>query len=437
MSKNNLTKFLKKYYEVIFFLILSIEQQERYALTMIKRDLYINRIRPFFNRDIVKVLTGVRRCGKSVLLELIKEELIDLGIKQANFMSVNFESKAHSFVNSVDETYSAIKNFSSSVDGKIYLFFDEIQELDGWETMINSCMIDFDVDIYLTGSNAKMLSGELSTYLAGRYVEFKIYPFSFQEVLSISKMNFKEIDIRSLFQIYLKRGGMPFLYQFEMDDNNARQYLSDLFDSIILKDITQRNKIRDIELLKRIIQYFILNIGNTFSSANIVKYLKSEKRSLSTETIYNYIEYCKSACLLHLVSREDVIGKRILQFHEKIFMVDHGIREAIYSSNLRDINQVLENVIYMELLRRGNQVFIGKNNENEIDFIAIQGSSKIYVQVIYLLASAETIEREFSVLESVPDNFPKYVVSMDEIDMSRNGIIHMNIRDFLLNDRGY
>ena len=292
-------------------------------------------------------------------------------------------------------------------------------------------MIDFDVDIYITGSNAKLLSGELATYIGGRYVEFKIYPFSFKEVLDI----IPDTDIHEAFQTYLTRGGMPFLYQFPIDEQGAMQYLNDIYDSIILKDIATRNKIRDIELMKRIIQFFIANIGNTFSASNITKYLKSELRSVSTETIYNYIEYCKSACLLHLVSREDVIGKKLLQFQEKIYIADHGIREALYGSNLKDINQTLENIVYMELLRRDYKITVGKNNNNEIDFIATRGNEKIYVQVSYLLASDETIEREFSVLENIPDNYPKYVVSMDEINRGRNGIPNVNIKDFLLMDK--
>jgi predicted AAA+ superfamily ATPase len=368
------------------------------------------------------------------MLDLIKEELNESGTDSRHYLSINFESKSLDYINSIDKTYSVIKEFSLNARNKIYLFFDEIQELPGWEKLVNSCMIDFDADIYITGSNAKMLSSELTTYLGGRYVEIKIYPFSFHEVMNIESKKYDNLNIASIFQTYLIYGGMPFLYQLSMDYKSTMQFLNDIYDSIILKDIAKRNKIRDIELLKRIIQFFIYNIGNPFSSTNIVKYLKNEKRSVSTETIYNYIEYCKNACLLHLVQREDVIGKKILKFHEKIYICDHGIREAIYGNNTRDIQQTLENIVYMELLRRDYQVFIGKNNVNEIDFIAKNGSNIVYVQVTYILASDETIKREFSVLERVPDNYPKYVVSMDEIDRSRNGIKHMNIKDFLLSD---
>ena len=397
-------------------------------MEMILREKYMSKIRPFINQPIIKVLTGIRRSGKSVMLELIQNELIKQGMDKKYFMSINLESKKNQFENTVDGIYAHVKRFVEKSNQKVYLFFDEIQEIEDWETLINAVMIDFDTDIYITGSNAKLLSGELATYLAGRYIEIKIYPFSYIEILDL----FPTKNKQEIFQIYLVRGGMPFLYQFPIDDRSAMQYLNDIYDSIILKDIATRNKVRDIELLKRMIQFFIANIGNTFSASNISKYLKSELRSVSTETIYNYIEYCKTACFLHLVQREDLLGKKILQFQEKIYIADHGIREAVYGNNMRDINQTLENIVYMELLSRGYDVRIGKNLNNEVDFVAEEGNSRIYVQVSYLLASDETMEREFSVLESIPDNYPKYVVTMDEIDRGRNGIKHMNIRDFLL-----
>ena len=244
---------------------------------MIKRNLYMQRIRPFMGKNIVKVLTGIRRCGKSVMLQLIQDEMIENGVPKEQIFSINFETRSVDYVRNADATYQVIKKFSQEHPGKIYLFLDEIQELEGWETMINSCMIDFDADIYITGSNAKMLSGELATYLGGRYVEFKIYPFSFSEVMEI----WKDKSPQEVFQTYLVRGGMPFLYQFPIDEAGSKQYLDDIYSSIILKDIAQRNHIRDMEQLKRILLYFAANIGNTFSAANIVKYLKNEKRSMS------------------------------------------------------------------------------------------------------------------------------------------------------------
>lgn len=397
---------------------------------MIKRESYMKQIRPFIGQNIVKVLTGIRRCGKSVMLKLIQEELLSQGISDTDFLSINFESKATEHIHSTDSTYTYIKNFSKDKNRKIYLFFDEIQELAGWETLVNSCMIDFDCDIYITGSNAKLLSGELATYLAGRYVKINVYPFSFQEVMAI----LPDTSETEAFQTYLRWGGMPFLYQFPMNDNSKIQYLSDIYDSIILKDIVTRNNIRDVKQFQRILLYFISNIGNTFSSSTIIKYLKSENRKISSETIYNYIEYCRSACLLHLVSRQDIVGKKILQFQEKIYLTDHGIREAIYGNNTRDIGQILENIVYIELLRRGYKVTVGKNENLEVDFVAQTNGQKIYYQVAYLLASEETIEREFGALRRIDDNYPKYVLSLDEFDMSRDGYIHLNLRKFLLQE---
>lgn len=397
---------------------------------MIKREEYLKRIRPFMHKEIVKVLTGIRRCGKSVMLELIKEDMVLQGIDKENFLSINFETRAVSYVKSVEETYEVVGKFAGSRIGKVYLFLDEIQELSGWEKLINSIMIDFDVDIYITGSNAKMLSGELVTYLGGRYVEFKIYPFSFAEVLQMLPDR-SEVEV---FQTYLIKGGMPFLYQFPFDEQSARQYLGDIYDSIVLKDIMQRNNIRDVEQFGRVLLYFIAGIGNIFSATSMMKYMKSENRSMSLETLYNYIEYCQAACLIHMVSREDIMGKKLLKFQEKCYITDHGIREAIYGNNMRDIQQVLENIVYMELVRRGYEVYIGKVEQQEVDFVARTGADKCYVQVTYLLASEETVEGEFSVLEKIPDNYPKYVVSMDEIERGRNGIKHMNIRRFLLLD---
>lgn len=395
---------------------------------MIKRETYISKIRPFIDKEIVKVLTGIRRCGKSVMLRLICDELVENGRNIENMLFINFESRAMDHVKSVEAAYGYIKDFSESKAGRIYLFLDEVQELGGWEQLVNSCMIDFDCDIYITGSNAKMLSGELATYLGGRYVEIKVYPFSFAEVCDMCP----DTPRGELFRTYVRQGGMPFLYQINADEDSARMYLNDIYDSIMLKDIAARNKIRDIEQFRRVLLYFISNIGNTFSASSITKYMKSENRNIAPETLYNFIDYCKSACLLDLLPRQDLVGKNILKFNEKIYLTDHGIREAIYGNNMRDINQVLENIVYTELVRRGFNVFVGKNGTKEIDFVAEKSGRKEYYQVSYLLASKETEEREFGAFEGINDNYPKYVLSMDAFDLGRNGYIHLNIVDFLL-----
>ena len=400
---------------------------------MIPRELYMQKIRPFMNTEVVKVLTGIRRCGKSVMMELIQEELRKSGVAESRILSLNLESKADPRVRDIQTVLDAVRQHADCQDNeKVYLFFDEIQELAGWETLVNSLLIDIDADIYITGSNATLLSGELATYLAGRYIEIKMYPFSFAEVRSLLKKRGSELTKTETFNLYLQRGGFPFLYNYSFSDSDAQQYISDIFDSIILKDISQRHRIRDIAQLRQLVLFFIANIGNTFSAGSLVKYLKNQHRKLSTETMYNYIEYCRSACLLHLVSRQDLVGKALLSTQEKIYLADHGIREAVYGNNLRDINQVLENIVYMELLRRGYEVTVGKIKNSEVDFIVQNKGEKIYVQVAYILASEETVRREFDVLERINDNYPKYVLSLDEIDRSGNGIIHKNIRDFLL-----
>jgi predicted AAA+ superfamily ATPase len=321
---------------------------------------------------------------------------------------------------------------AAQISGKIYLFFDEIQEVAEWEKCVNSFRVELDCDIYITGSNAKLLSGELATYLAGRYVEFVIYPFSFQEFMELYRTIEPGGDTRTCFSRYLVSGGMPYLANLRYEENACRQYLRDLFNSVELKDVVKRNTIRDVDMLERIIAYITANIGTTFSSTAISKFLKSEGRSVSPETVLNYIRACTEAFLFYQVKRQDLQGKKILTVNEKYYVADHGIREAVYGGNVRDINLVLENIAYMELLRRGWKVTVGKVGDREIDFVAEKQGEKLYVQVAYLLATPETIEREFGVYDSVRDNFPKYVVTLDEFDMSRNGIKHRNIRDFLL-----
>ncbi|QQS87346.1 ATP-binding protein [Fusobacterium canifelinum] len=401
---------------------------------MTKRELYIEKIKPFIDKDIIKVLTGIRRSGKSVMLKLIMEELKQNGIDKKQFININFENLINRELTTANKLHKYILKKASEIKKKCYIFLDEIQEVKDWEKCINSLRVneEYNFDIYITGSNAKLLSGELSTYLAGRYVEFVIYPFSFKEFLDTLKSIQQNISIREAFQKYIKFGGMPFLYNLAFEEEASLQYLKDIYSSIILKDITQRNKIRDTDLLERLINYLIMNVGNFFSATSISKFFKSENRKISVETILNYIKAAEEAFLIYKVSRDDLIGKKILNVNEKYYIADHGIREAILESNQRDINQIFENIIYLELLRKGYNIKVGKVDNLEVDFVCTKGNEKIYIQVAYLLASPETIEREFSSLEKINDNYPKYVISMDEFDMSRNGIRHINIIDFLM-----
>lgn len=401
---------------------------------MINREIYMKRIRPFINTELIKVFTGIRRSGKSVMLELVKNELKKSGVSEKKILYINFEQFSNSELLDAKILHKRIVEFQKNADGKIYLFFDEIQEVEGWEKCINSCRVDFDCDIYITGSNAKLLSGELATYLAGRYVEFVIYPFSFAEFLEMNRLKNPQIDKSACFMQFLKTGGMPFLANFLGDDSAKNQYLMDIYNSVVLKDVVKRNNIRDVDTLERIIVYAFSNIGHIFSATSLSKYFKSENRKISHDTILNYLKFCADAFLIYKISRYDLEGKKILTVNEKYYCADHGLREAVFGKNIQNIDQILENIVCLELLRRNFKVFVGKKNDAEIDFIAEKNGSKIYVQVAYLLASEETVRREFSVYELIKDNFPKYVVSMDELDFSRNGIIHKNIRDFLLGE---
>ena len=399
---------------------------------MIKRELYMSRIRPFIGSDLIKVMTGIRRCGKSVMLELIKQELIESGVDPAQLISINFEDMNYSHLQTAQALHDEITKRVAEVKGKAYLFFDEIQEVTNWEKCVNSFRVSLDCDIYITGSNAKLLSGELATYLGGRYVEFIIYPFSFREFMELYRPVVPNASIQKCFQKYLLLGGMPYLANLRYTDAPSKQYLQDLFNSVQLKDIVKRNKIRDVDLLERIISYVMANMGTTFSANSLAKFLKNERRATAPETILNYIKYCCEAYLFYQVKREDIQGKQVLASNEKYYIADHGIREAVFGGNTRDINLVLENIVYLELLRRGYEITVGRAGDKEIDFVCNRHGKKLYVQVAYLLASEETVNREFGVYDSIRDNFPKYVVSLDEFDMSRNGIKHQNIRDFLL-----
>ena len=398
---------------------------------MIKRELYMSRIRPFIGSELIKVMTGIRRCGKSVMLELIKQELTESGVAPSQFISINFEDMRNAHLQTAQSLHDEIVNRAAEIDGKVYLFFDEIQEVKGWEKCVNSLRISLDCDIYITGSNAKLLSGELATYLGGRCVEFVIYPFSFAEFIALYREVAPDESIKKCFHKYLLSGGMPYLANLHYADEPSKQYLYDLFNSVQLKDVVKRNKIRDVDLLERIIAYVMANVGTTFSATSLAKFLKNEQRTVAPETILNYIKYCCDAYLFYQVKRENLQGKQILASNEKYYIADHGIREAVFGGNTKDINLILENIVYLELLRRGYDVTVGRCGDKEIDFVCDKRGEKLYVQVAYLLAAEETIAREFGAYNNIRDNFPKYVVSLDEFDKSRNGIKHRNIRDFL------
>lgn len=400
---------------------------------MIKRESYLSRIRPFIDKcELVKVLVGVRRSGKSVMLELIREELIGKNVSPEQMISINFEDMSYGHLTTAKALHDYLKNKIDAIKGRAYIFLDEIQEVKDFEKCVNSLRVNSDTDIYITGSNATMLSGEYATLLSGRYVEFTVYPFSFSEYCEARRCEGENKSIGEYFTEYVKYGGLPFLATVPLDERAKTQYLKDIYASVVVKDIVKRNKLRDVDLLERIIAYVSANIGRTFSANGIAAYFKSERRPVAVDTIINYLNACEKAFLFHKISRMDLLGKEILQINEKYYLSDHGLRGATYGNNQRDIELILENIVCLELLRLGYKVMIGKNGTKEIDFVCDKDGDRIYVQVCYYLSSEKTEEREFGAYEGIRDNYPKYVLSMDEFDMSRNGIIHMNIRDFLL-----
>lgn len=395
---------------------------------MIKRAEYLEQIRPFIGKDVVKVLTGMRRSGKSTLLEQISKELSSMGIAPENIILMNFESARFGhLLDSPMLFHKEIMQISKGKKGRLYLLFDEMQMVSSWEKVIGSLRVDLDCDIYITGSNANLLAGELATLLAGRYVSFEILPFSFLEI----REALPELEQNEAFALFRTIGGLPFLSQIGFARNESLIYLSDIFNSIVLKDVAQRKGFRDIDQLERVLRYFISEIGTTFSVKNISNIFESEKRSVSRESIYNYLKAAEEAMLFSRVKRYDIRGREILRGNEKIYLTDIGLREALFGNNAARVDLILENIVFNELKRRGYHLTVGKNDTREIDFVARKGAATLYVQVTYLLAHEETVKREFGAFSGIGDNFPRLVISMDTVDFSQNGIRHMNIVEFL------
>ena len=401
---------------------------------MIIREKYMQQICDFMDKPVIKVITGMRRCGKSALLELTRDELKARGVPNENIIYINFESLRYEHLKEYRSLYQEVSKRVEGVEGKVYILLDEIQEVSGWEQAINSFRIDFDCDIYITGSNAKLLSGELATLLAGRYVEIRVYPLSFNEYLLFAETNEDERDLSNQehFVNYLKFGGLPGIHQMKWDESRIVQYLTDIYNSVLLKDVISRNKIRDTALLESIVHYLMDNVGNTFSAKTISDFLKSQGRKLSTETVYNYIDALEGAFLIYKASRFDIKGKRILETQEKYYLADLGLRHAVIGYRDNDIAGVLENVVYLELLRRGYSIHIGKQDVAEVDFVANYRDERLYVQVCYVLTEQNT-DREFGSLEAISDNYEKVVLSMDSLlRINRGGIRQKNLIDFLL-----
>ncbi len=397
---------------------------------MILRKAYLDRIIPLIDKDLIKVLTGVRRSGKTVLLQQIQDYLLQHGRDKHNIVYISFESKTNAHLKNSDVLYSYLLDAGKKTDGKTYIFLDEIQTVPAWEEVVSSLLVDLDCDIYITGSNSKLLSGELATLIAGRYIRIRVYPFTLSEAKEITQQNDTFVSDDALFSDYLRYGGLPL--RFSLEEISVEPYLSDTYDAIVVKDIVQRNKLGDSSLLNLLLSFLMDNIANPFSARSIVSALAASGIKTSVDTVLAYIEYIKNAMIMNSVQRYDIKGKKLLASGEKYYAVDLGLRNVIKSSNEVDFNKLYENIVYLELLSRGYDVKVGKTDNYEIDFVAYKGKERIYIQVCYLLASPETVEREFGNLERINDNYPKYVISGDLPDFSRNGIRHFNIIRFLL-----
>ncbi len=402
---------------------------------MIARPTYIAQLRPFIDKPLVKIITGIRRSGKSTVLNLLKKDLLENNTREEQIISINFESFAYAELLDANNLYQHIKGAIQS-SGKYYLLLDEIQEVDDWEKAVNSFMVDFNVDIYLTGSNSHLLSSELATFLAGRYVEIPIYTLSYREFLDFRKEFFPDNSNNgNLFLQFLRKGGFPVIHTSQYSEESAYKIVYDIYSSVILRDTVQRHKIRDVELLERVIRYAFDNIGKTFSGKNVADYFKSQQRKIDINTVYNYLTALEGAFILYRVPRYDLKGKEILKTQEKFYVGDISIIYATMGNRDRMISGILENIVFLELKRRGYDVYVGKLDTTEIDFVAEKQGEKIYVQVTYRLDNEQIIEREFGNLLSIDDQYPKYVVSMDEFwKDSIEGVRHLYISDFLMKE---
>ena len=399
---------------------------------MILRHAYLDQIIPLIDKNLIKVLTGVRRSGKTVLLSQIQDYLLERGVPKTNIVNISLESKKNKKYKDGDALYDYLLSACEALDGKTYIFLDEIQAVSKWEEVVSSLLVDVDCDIYITGSNSKLLSGELATLIAGRYIQIHVYPFTLSEAKAIQKQNGKYTSDEALFADYIRYGGLPM--RFSLEDISLEPYLSDTYDAIVVKDIIARNNIKDTGLLNMILAFLMDNIANPFSARSIVAALKAEGINTTVETVISYIDYIKKAMVVYSAQRYDIKGKKLLTTNEKYYTVDLGLRNCVKASGEIDYNKLYENIVYLELVYRGYDVKVGKTDDYEIDFVAYKGSDILYVQVCYLLASPDTVEREFGNLERIKDNYPKYVVSGDLPDFSRNGIKHYNIIKFLLNE---
>lgn len=399
---------------------------------MIIREKYLSKIRPFYDQDLIKVITGIRRSGKSIILLQIIDELKINGVKESQIIYINFEFEDYSFIKNDEDLHNYIKEKIVNKE-KYYLFFDEIQNVEKWEKAINSFKASKNVSIFITGSNSDLLSGELATHLAGRYVSFKVYPFTFKEVCQLKNINDKK-DLDEVFNDYITWGGLPQRFMMT-DEMQIKTYLLDIYNSIIVKDIISRFNIKDLDLCNRIFEYILTTPSQNFSVESLSNYfLGKGEREVSKTTLYNYLEYMVKAMIINKADRYDVRGKRILNGKYKYYLTDLGIGQIMSEGKKQQLGAYLENIVYNELISRGYDVKVGNFDKGEIDFIATRFKEKIYVQVAYILADESVIDREFGVYNMIQDNYPKYVLTMDKFDFSQNGIIHKNVIEWLLEE---
>lgn len=406
---------------------------------MIKREKYLSQIRPFIDKPLIKAITGIRRCGKSTLLGQITDIIINSGAAHEQIISINKELFEFDFIRNYADLHSYVSTKAKSKKSKYYIFIDEVQEIDEWEKAVNSFLAEGKYDIYISGSNARMLSSVLATLITGRYIEFRIYPFSFaefKEIFALSQHNNYQTDV---FGQFLKYGGFPGLHYLLWDEVVLRQYLASLYSTIVLKDLVVRNQIKDVSMLNHILDFVAINCGNITTAKSISDFSKSQGRRVTSDTVLNYLEYATSALLIHKIKRYDMQGKRMLETYEKYYLGDTGLGFAMVGNTPEMISGKLENIVLIELLSRGFSVSIGKNKVKEIDFIAQKGNDRVYIQVCTTLMGDKVYEREYGAFEGIDDHFPKYVLSQDEsgFSTSLDGVRWMNIKQFLLGDDSF
>lgn len=400
---------------------------------MIDRPIYVDKIMAFTDTPFVKILTGVRRCGKSTILKMIMEKLRQRGIPEERIVSFRFDSMEYEDM-TAKQMYTELKS-RICPNGKTYFFLDEMQEIKGWEKVVNSLQSDFDVDLYVTGSNSRMMSSEISTYLTGRYVAFRIYTLSFGEYLTFKSQYAAVGDPRQELANYIRLGGFPATHLQSYTQDEVYTIVRDIYNSTVFSDIVRRNQVRKIDQLERVVKYTFNNVGNTFSAKSISDYLKAEHRSLDNETVYSYLEKLEKAYLLHRCSRYDLQGKELLKTQEKFYLADTSLRYCVLGYNADTVAASLENVVYLELCRRGYTVNIGKTGDGEIGFVATRQNEKLYVQVAERITSEKTQRREYDRLLDIRDNYPKYVLRADDFAGGNfEGIKTMHVADFLLSD---